>query len=491
VAFRRLQHYTRHVRSITCCPFWIVDPEGSEKTQIFHYSALHAICHHPALPDVLFPKLKDVRLPVLNDHPLENIFILALTFTPSMQNVTIITDESMSFSDIDGRSTPRDITGPVWAALVTRVTDIAPQLISLKVELSKKAQVDAHWAGPIPSILNALTSFSHLNLLNIAPLMLSASSLTALGTLPNLKSLTMSLFGFQEELMDSLEAIHIDSLVHLSVDTDSLDVCAMFLGLLHAKELKSLTLGCLMETSTSLAPFFHDLGQRERYAVLEEITLRQVFGGAEYDPTWISVTDEPVFIFYTVAVQPLLVFKNLTALSICNCAALELENSHLKEIFSSLPRLKSFELKEVYLADDADDSAITLGGVHSALRFVPELERLTLSFDGSTLPPPPHSTEPPARQQPHPALRYWNVCASPVTHPTPLSEWLISNYPALIEIEYFGTYLWGMKEMYTVAEDGRVSAHDRGYLDAFEEVAVMVDRWNSVKRAIRARRGSQ
>ncbi|KAH6867549.1 hypothetical protein BKA70DRAFT_1452898 [Coprinopsis sp. MPI-PUGE-AT-0042] len=175
IALRRLQLYTRHVRSITCDPFWWTFSENSVTYHLIliHYSALHAMYHHSAFPATLFPNLKDVRLPVSNDHPLETIFIPALVFSSSVKSLTVVTDESMTRGVIEGYDTPEDVTGRVWAAVANRVADIAPQFTSFRVVLSKTTQVHAHWAGAIPALVDTLTHFSLLTFLDITPLLIS------------------------------------------------------------------------------------------------------------------------------------------------------------------------------------------------------------------------------------------------------------------------------------------------------------------------------
>ncbi|KAH6867554.1 hypothetical protein BKA70DRAFT_1030448, partial [Coprinopsis sp. MPI-PUGE-AT-0042] len=227
-----------------------------------------------------------------------------------------------------------------------------------------------------------------------------------------------------------------------------------FLALLHAKRLKNLTLGCFSpEDLTNPAFIFNHLGRQERYTHLQQIKIHQIFNGNAYKPSWIGLTAQDTFLIEESTARSLHPFKDLTSLFIGPCALPQISDSDLLEMFSYWPKLQSFELEETHLYEDLDTPELTLAEVHNAVRLVPELERLTLSFDGSILPPaPPSPSDSQSSLQhphkPHQALRYWNVCASNITHPTRFSKWLTSNYPALSQIEYFGTYLLGLREVY-------------------------------------------
>ncbi|KAH6867540.1 hypothetical protein BKA70DRAFT_1360376 [Coprinopsis sp. MPI-PUGE-AT-0042] len=480
-AFPRLRRYTRHVKSIRCEPWWWTN--GDMTLYEFHYTALQAIHRHPSFLYPLFPNVRDVHLPDGRDNPLELVFSPALVLSPSVDNLTISVYETLSEVAFNGQSAPSHITTPQWTALANRVADIAPQLSRFTVELDEAGQDDGHWAGRIPALLDAFSHFSSLSHLDIVPLVINPSSLLSLGSLMNLKTLNMSLLKFQNDELGMLHNLRLTSLEHISIDNNSLQSCAKFLRILYAKQLKKLTLGCLLDKDTNPGVFFSTLHDCERYSRLEQIKIHRIYNGKAEEPFWRDIHDVPRFTFDDSTARSLIPFKRLITLSIGPCESVQISCQDLRDIFRSFPNLTRLELNDDALPDDYQAPWLSLNEIHEALQDANSLEALTLSFDGSAFPSGLEQNKTATR--PHPTLKTWNVCSSSISLPTRFAAWLAIHYPALSEIKYFGTYMDGIKGTH-----GYEYPHQPYVLrmDSLEETAMMVDRWNSVKSCFSATR---
>ncbi|KAH6867448.1 hypothetical protein BKA70DRAFT_1579401 [Coprinopsis sp. MPI-PUGE-AT-0042] len=354
------------------------------------------------------------------------------------------------------------------------------KLSSFSVELDGIVDSEAHWAGKIPAICDALCDSgfsSSLARLDITPLVLSGSIFTALQQLPSLTTLRISIFGFQQHELASLgQPLHFPSLNVLSVDTTSLPTCSTFFQCICAPGLEVLTLGCMLTTNTNPAPFFLALQDCQNYANLKRIILREIYNGDDDEPEWQNAASIG-FIFDESTARPLRCFKKLTKLSIEPCITLQLSDVGLQEMLAAWPCLEDFCLNDDCLRAEYRPPSITLAGVHQALQSVPLLEGLTLSFDGSVLP----SSELP---QLHQALGYWDVGSSSITLSNRASAWFIEHYPALSELDYFTAYQEALNTTYCW---GDIDEDERTQLDRLQDSVMMVDRWSTVSKRIRAR----
>ncbi|KAH6904116.1 hypothetical protein BKA70DRAFT_1297115 [Coprinopsis sp. MPI-PUGE-AT-0042] len=294
-----------------------------------------------------------------------------------------------------------------------------------------------------------------------------------LGHLGNLSGLRISLFGFQETDFQygSFEPLHLPSLRYIAFDNTSLTPCLKFLELLQAEGLKTLRI-------LDMAFFFTNLHGFERYTHLNSIFVHPIYNGQRSEPGWRVMHAVPRFTFSESTLRSLSPFNKLEDFSIGPCYPIHITDAALQDLFSNLPRSKEFEINDDFWDPQYHPPKLTIEGVHNALQSVPLLEKLTLSFDGSIL---PETLSPPRMRQ---SLKAWTVCSSKITLPDRFSQWLTTHYPSLSKVDYFMTYMKGLKETFTcdVADD-----YDRSYMDGFDRLAVMVDRWNTVRRCILAR----
>ncbi|KAH6867444.1 hypothetical protein BKA70DRAFT_1414623 [Coprinopsis sp. MPI-PUGE-AT-0042] len=480
-AMQRLRLYTHHVRWIHCNPFWASPKQGYRRYKI-HYSAIQALSGHPSLPHPLFPHVRRVNLGSDLGSPLETVFCPALVLSPSVQEVSISVDTCLSGDSVHGAVAPSDVTSPAWLGLAGHLADIAPQLSSFKVEMYDLSR----WAGRIPALLEAFSELSvRLTHLNISPLIVTAPAIAAIGRLTGLTNLHLSLFDFQLDELDDLRPLNLPSLDQIAVDTNSIPACIKFFQAMCAMGLRSLSLSCLLQSDTDLVNFFSVLRDCGTYSQLVQINVQRIHSQAFDEPVWKDMGSKPRFTFTQSTAGSLVPFKCIEQLSIGPCKPLQIADNDVGEMFTSWPSLKVFELNDDVLTVDYQAPRLTLSGIHKALQTVPCLEKLTLSFDGSTIPSPscPTATE----ALPHPALSTWNVCSSSVVLPTKLAAWLKSHYPALSTLDFFTTYMAGLRWMYRY-NLGNGSEGESVDMDSFEEEAVMVDRWTSVRAKIGVKR---
>ncbi|KAH6905435.1 hypothetical protein BKA70DRAFT_1293152, partial [Coprinopsis sp. MPI-PUGE-AT-0042] len=485
----RIRQYTRHVRSISCPgPSW---DSGRRviKEYSFHYSALQAIHQHPLLPRPLFPSVQDVWMFAFHECPMASIFTPALLLSPSVRNLTVVTDSVYSDEDVRLSIPPDEVTGQEWVSVANRVADIAPQLSSFTIVMEQPQEQDVinRWAGKVPALSEVFERFSPSSLftLDITPVVATPSTLTSIGRLKSLQTLQLSLFDFQYDEVNDLHPLHLPTLENLSLDTNSLSTCSAFAQTLHVNGLKSLTLSCFFDIDTDPAPFFVALQASDGYHTTpERIQVGRVHTGRIRDkPIWDEL-DEPRFIITPVTARSFLPFKHLESLSIGPCNPLELADHDLQTMLGSWPRLKVLKLDDETLTVDYQAPLLTLSGVHGALQSVPLLEKLTLSFDGSTFTPVSDSLT-----FSHQKLATWNVCSSSITLPVTFASWFAAQYPSLVTIEYFKMYLEGLRRAHAAwpFEEADVVLQAKAFINQFTETAVMVDRWASVRGCLLAK----
>ncbi|KAH6867543.1 hypothetical protein BKA70DRAFT_1132967 [Coprinopsis sp. MPI-PUGE-AT-0042] len=483
-ALPRLSNHTRHVRRIECKVFW-PSPKQNNKRYAIHYSIIQALRNHPSLPHPLFPNVRHVGLFSDVRRPLASVFSPALILSPSVESISIATGTSLERDIVDGSWTPPDVTTPDWLGLAGRLADVASQLSSFRVEMLPLLINDPRWAGRIPALLEAFTEFSHrLSRLDIVPLVVTVPAIMAIGQLKGLTELNLSLFGFQLDELDALRVFSLVALDQVTVNTNSLATCIKFFQALRARALSSLVLSCYIEDDTDLTDFFSALRDRGTYGRLKSITVERLHLDISDEPNWRDLDEQPCFTFTQLTAESLVSLKNIENLSIGPVRTLQIADSDIQEMFGSWPSLKVFELDDDVLVDEYQVPRLTLAGVHKALQTVPQLEKLTLSFDGSILPSSLASTT--ADAQPHPALTTWNVCSSSIALPTKLATWLSSHYPLLSVLEFFKAYLDGLFWTFRhhIVSDWDDDIMD---MDSFAEAAIMVDRWTSVRASIRAK----
>jgi hypothetical protein len=461
-----LKKYMRHVKWVRCKPTWVT---RSYKLCRLHHSSLQAIHRHPSLPRPLFPRASHVALISDTEHPLVNIFSPALVLSPSVTDLHITTDTWLSSDVLTGMEAPSDVARADWLGLGGRVSDIASQLSSLTVEMPDQDLEEPLWAGRIPALLDSFAHFSsRLSVMRITPLVLTTSAINAIGKLSGLKELRLSLFDFQSGELDALQPLNLVMLHHIVVCSDSVTACCKFFKALCARDLRIMELELLLSSDTDLANFFTLLQGCGTYGTLEEIKSYSSYNGFVEQPHWYDLHTRPRFRFTPSTARSLLPFKHIETLLIGYCSPLEIQDGDLQAMFASWPNLKVFELDDDSLVADYQAPHLILGGVHQALQSVPQLEKLTLAFDGMALPP--------SSSAPHPSLTTWNVCSSSIALPSRLAAWLSAHYPSLSRLDYFKTYADGMASTYS---NGTVRAAVVD-IDSFELMAVMAGQWNSV-----------
>jgi hypothetical protein len=425
-------------------------------------------------PGHLFPNAQRVELFSDLEYPLNTIFTPSLVLSASVKSLTLTPDVWLSRFLASGQVAPNDVQLPEWLALGGHIADVAPHLSSFTVEMAQADEDETRWAGRIPPLLEAFTHFSsRLCTLNISPLVLTAPAITALGQLSGLTKLHLSLFDFQTPELHSLQQFDLEALEQIAVDTISLPVSIRFFQALCAKQLRKLELRCLLKNDTDPASVFTALHACGSYSGLSAIHVYRNYGNNEDEPFWDEWQSRPCFTFSEMTAKSLVPFKRLEKLSVAHCRSLELADADIQEMFSSWPSLKVLELEDDNLAVDYQPPRLTLAGVHKALQNAPLLQSLTLSFDGSVLPPPTSSA-------PHPSLTAWDVGSSSIAIPSKLAAWLSQNYPLLSTLEFFPTYMEGLKFTYNYRDPDGETVN----IDSFEVVAVMVDRWTSVRAKI-------
>ncbi|KAH6867441.1 hypothetical protein BKA70DRAFT_1494269 [Coprinopsis sp. MPI-PUGE-AT-0042] len=297
---RRLRYYTRHVKSIRCSRTWYEEKDDSFEACRFHYSALQAIHHHPSFPQTLFPNLRDVTLYSAVRYPLDMMFTSALVLSPSVRNVTLVTDDVWLEEALNDTLAIEHVAHQGGTALVNHVADIGPQLTSLKVQLEEGAEHGLFAAG-VSTLLDTFPKFPPFRLW---------ISLPSLGEL------------------DTLQTLRLPSLESISTETNSLETCHQFFHILDATSLNGVTLGCLLEGDISVAAFFEALHTSKRYAQREHIRVHELYTGEGH--RWRFTTLRPRFIIGDRTARSLCPFKNLKTLSICPCDPLGIEDSDLE-----------------------------------------------------------------------------------------------------------------------------------------------------------------
>jgi hypothetical protein len=167
----------------------------------------------------------------------------------------------------------------------------------------------------------------------------------------------------------------------------------------------------------------------------------------------------------------------LTTLSISPCTDIDISDEDLDHLFSFWPLLKHFRLDDEALTP-APPARLTLQGLHDALRHVPQLESLSIRFDGLMIPNDD--------VRPHSSLASWNVQSFSLGPGNKLIEWVQANYPVLARFKAFSHYARGVRHIY-LDDDTSVDDEDREEIDALTESAVMLDRWNDVCTFVRSK----
>ncbi|KAH6867548.1 hypothetical protein BKA70DRAFT_1494058 [Coprinopsis sp. MPI-PUGE-AT-0042] len=293
------------------------------------------------------------------------MFTSTLVLSPSVRNVTLVTDDPWPEEALNDTLAIEDIPYQGWTALVNHVADIGPQLASLKVQLEEVAEHGRFTVG-VSTLLDAFPHFSSLSTLDITPPLCPRQRSRLSGEL------------------DTLQTLRLPSLQSISIESNSLEICSQFFQNLDATSLNGLTLGCLLEGDISVAAFFEALHTSKRYARLEHIRVHELYTGE--GPRWRFTTLRPRFIIGDRTARSLCPFKSLKTLYICPCDPLGIEDSDLEQMLASLPLLQSLELDDHGLHENYDSPLLTLAGVHEALQYTPLLEHLTLAFDGSGFP---------------------------------------------------------------------------------------------------------
>lgn len=311
----------------------------------------------------------------------------------------------------------------IRAAPLLQTFTIAGPVLDGAFHLLERPHIDnivRHLAAPLTSI--------DISTVSVAP-----STIKTLSRLPGLSSLALAI---GERNGQRAEAQQLSTLAFSSLDTLRVVCLGYIRGIsllenLDAPALRKCTLSILFEEEgrssieVTLEPFF----QRTRRS-LTHLNINN-------DNTFQLGYDSMSLVVTTKALEYVSGCPNLVSFTVGPFTVLDrLSDRDLASAFSCWPKLEAFHLRtRSQFVPFMIHSAFTAGGVHKAASLCPKLHSLVLPCDFRGLIP---STDDDHHEdeKPHPSLKTWDVCNSPIGSAAFVGTWLRARFPALQGVQF-------------------------------------------------------
>ncbi|EFI28237.1 hypothetical protein CC1G_14262 [Coprinopsis cinerea okayama7 len=391
----------------------------------FHWTALHLLSAGNIIPLPLFRNAREITLPFLLDSRRTTIFYPAFLLSPTVESITILTDEVIDTDIWWGdvlESQPED------AHCKSLINHLAPLASNISRFAIRGTETVWERHTPMVCLSGILPLFSNtLRSLDITHLSMDAegiASLSRLGGLEDLKLLIQA--GTQ---WPNSRTINFEALTSLDVVIKDavVDPCQTFFHSMRAPRLQYLSLAFALDgEEVDLGAVFLNLSCAVDSSSLTSITVKV----AEINVNYLQDDDMDATAFAVASstLKPLSIFKNLTTFELDPCRLLpSFTDSDLLELTSSWPNLERLQMQEETTRFKLSETAVTLRGVQEALGHCPKLSFLSIPCDASEI--PNNST-----LKPHPSLAHWNFNHSPLGCGRHLVKWVLANYPGVKEI---------------------------------------------------------
>ncbi|KAJ6501055.1 hypothetical protein C8R47DRAFT_1108771 [Mycena vitilis] len=308
-------------------------------------------------------------------------------------------------------------TEPASMSLVLRLPAYLPNLTHL--DLVPRSASDLQISREVATCLQGL---NHLESVSVPVLLPTA--LKRLGSLSTLQDLAAcSVEGCEPPEHGTFGGF--PAMRSLHVETEHMESGVNLLQWCDNTPLESLTFVCFATATAAVSSeFLATLRQRCSHHDLTCIHIHCV-----------SETPPPATLQYAITrevLQPLLVFRNITRLTVLSSGAFSLDDHFVLQMSMAWPRCTHIQLHSTGQTPSAT-GGITLSALTAFAERCPLLKYLALDIDCAIAPcgphPSPHSAR--ARQT---SLETLAVGRSPIEHPGDVAHYLSSIFPALSHI---------------------------------------------------------